>query len=133
MGKAKNRTVYARGGKEKMELKYITMENKLINSGTNESYKKENAYLRAEKRVKELKGFYWHAFWYVVVNIFLIFIVGGNSDEFWNFGTFSTAIFWGIGLAFHAMGVFGKNLIFSKSWEERKVQEYIDKDKKRWE
>ena len=38
-------------------------------------YHKESAYLRAQKRLKEIKGFYWHAFWYVVVNIFIITMI----------------------------------------------------------
>ena len=97
-----------------------------------QSFYKEDAYIRAEKRLKEIKGFYWHAFWYVAVNIFLIILIGSNSSDFWNFGTFSTAIFWGIGLGFHALGVFGKNLFFNKAWEERKVKEYMDKEQKRW-
>ncbi|WP_242093182.1 2TM domain-containing protein [Aestuariivivens sediminicola] len=96
-------------------------------------YHREDAYLRAEKRMKSLKGFYWHAFWYVVINIFLIAFIGSKNENFWSFGTFSTAIFWGIGLGFHALGVFGKNIIFSKSWEERKIKDYLDKDKRRWE
>tara|TARA_R110001583_G_scaffold102332_1_gene248911 strand:- start:694 stop:1020 length:327 start_codon:yes stop_codon:yes gene_type:complete len=96
-------------------------------------YKKEDAYLRAQKKLKEIKGFYWHAFWYVVVNAFIIITIVSNSDgNIWNLGTFSTPLFWGIGLGFHALGVFGKNLFFGKAWEERKIKEYMDKDKKRW-
>jgi hypothetical protein len=96
-------------------------------------YKKEEAYLRAQKKLKEIKGFYWHAFWYVVVNAFIIIMIVSNSNgDIWNLGTFSTPLFWGIGLGFHAIGVFGKNLFFSKNWEERKINEYMDKDKKRW-
>ena len=100
----------------------------------NNDFEKEDAYLRAEKRLKALKGFYSHAFFYVVINLFLIGMVAFNSGgDFWNFGTFSTAFFWGIGLAFHAMGVFSKNALFSKSWEERKIQEYINSDQNKWE
>ena len=107
----------------------------LKNDKYSEHYKKEDTYLRAQKRLKEIKGFYWHSFWYVVVNIFLITTIAINQEDgnIWHFGTFSTAFFWGIGLAFHALGVFGKNLFFSKSWEDRKINEYIDKDRKRWE
>lgn len=97
-----------------------------------QNFYKEDAYLRAQKRLKEIKGFYWHAFWYVAVNIFLVILIGVNSNDFWNFGTFSTAIFWGIGLGFHALGVFGKNLFFKKDWEERKIKEYMEKEKRRW-
>lgn len=102
-----------------------------------EQYRKEDAYLRAQKRLKEIKGFYAHAFWYVVVNLFLIIMVVLNSQgDIWNFGTFSTALFWGIGLAFHALSVFGKNFFFSRSWEDKKIREYLEKEeseKRRYE
>ncbi len=103
-------------------------------NNTSEEYKREDAYLRAQKRLKEIKGFYWHAFWYVAVNIFIFVMIVIKSDNgFWHFGTFSTPLFWGIGLAFHALNVFGKNLFFGKKWEQRKINEFLDKDKKRWE
>ena len=95
-------------------------------------YKKEDAYIRAQKRLKQLKGFYWHAFWYLAVNIFIVgSIYRGADGNIWNFGTFSTPIFWGIGLGFHALSVFGKNLFFSKSWEERKIDEYMKKEEEK--
>ena len=94
-------------------------------------YVKERAYKRAQKRLKEIKGFYWHAFWYAVVNIFIFVMIISNSDgNIWHFGTYSTPLFWGIGLGFHALGVFGKNLFFSKSWEDRKMREYMEKDRR---
>ena len=40
-----------------------------------EDYRKEEAYLRAQKKVKDITGFYWHAASYVIVNIFLIFLL----------------------------------------------------------
>jgi len=100
----------------------------------NSDFQKEDAYLRAEKRLKELKGFYSHAFIYVLINLILISMIAYNSDgDFWNYGTFSTAFFWGIGLFFHGMGVFSKTVLFSKKWEERKMQEYMEKDQAKWE
>lgn len=97
---------------------------------------KEERYLKAQKRVKEIKGFYWHLFWYVVVNIFLTFgssighFLSGESivDIRFHYGDFSIWFFWGIGVFFHWFGVFGKHLSFSKSWEERKIKEFMDKD-----
>lgn len=92
----------------------------------------EERYLRAKKRVKEIQGFYWHLFWYLAVNIFLwVMIFRGldGNESFFSFGTFSTPFFWGIGLVAHCASVFGKNLIFSKSWEDRKIKEYMDKDR----
>lgn len=109
------------------------MEDYKLQRNERGDHRKEQAYVRAKKRVKELKGFYWHAFWYVVVNIFIITMVAINSNnyDFWDFGTFTTAFFWGIGLGFHALSVFGKNAIFSEHWEERKIKEYMDKDQRK--
>jgi len=57
-----------------------------------------------------------------------------NDSFFWSWQTFSTALFWGIGLVAHGLSVFGKNLFFSSNWEEKKIQEFMDKDKsQKWE
>ncbi|AJR03770.1 2TM domain-containing protein [Siansivirga zeaxanthinifaciens] len=105
------------------------------NQHTQSQFDRENAYLRAEKRIKMLKGFYWHLFWYLVINIFLLVMLAINVKNFdlWRAENFSTAFFWGIGLGFHALGVFGGNLLFSKDWEARVIQKYQDKENKRWE
>ncbi len=90
----------------------------------------EDRYLRAKKRVKQIKGFYSHLSVYVIIN-FILIVLRINSEGWhgFNWELFSTAIFWGIGLFFHWYGVFGKNLFFSKEWEKRKLQEIMDKDK----
>lgn len=88
-------------------------------------------YLAAEKRLKQVKGFYHHVFWYVVVNIAVIAVIAlsvKSSDEFWDFGTFGATLFWGIGLLFHGIGVFGNNILFSKDWEKRKIKEYMERE-----
>lgn len=97
----------------------------------------EQKYDRAAKRVKAVGGFYKHLIVYVLVNVFLMVINYVNlepNEKFWSFGTFSTAFFWGFGLAFHALGVFGTNVFLSKDWEERKIKEIMDKQKsQKWE
>jgi hypothetical protein len=100
------------------------------------TYSEQERYRRAEQRVKQIKGFYWHLFWYLLVNIFLTFgrpigqfFEEGTFDwDTFNVGSFSVWFFWGIGLGAHWMHVFGKNIIFSKQWEERKIREFMDKD-----
>ncbi|NND51660.1 MAG: 2TM domain-containing protein [Flavobacteriaceae bacterium] len=97
-----------------------------------DSFAREEAYLRAKKKLDKLVGFYWHLAVYVIINIFLIILIGVNldrGDQFWSFGTFATALFWGIGLAFHFLSVFGPGFIFGKNWEDRKIKEYMDKDR----
>jgi len=94
---------------------------------TQSNFDTEEAYLRAKKKLDKLKGFYMHLLWYLIINGVLLLI---NASSFgWNFATFSTPIFWGIGLFFHFMGVFGPNFLFGKQWEDQKIQEFIDKEK----
>ncbi|WP_282117356.1 2TM domain-containing protein [Cellulophaga baltica] len=91
---------------------------------------------RAEQRIKALKGFYIHLTVYILVNIMIstVSVVGNMSsgdsfiEAFTTFGTFSTAIFWGIGVFFHGAKVFEFNPFFSKEWEERKIKQYLEED-----
>lgn len=88
---------------------------------------------RARRRVKALKGFYKHLAVYLIVNAGLLITSYFKGDylqkqphEFWSFQTFSTAVFWGIGLLCHAFNTFGTTLLFGKGWEDRKIKEYMD-------
>ena len=100
-------------------------------------FTKEQNYIKAKKRVKAIKGFYVHFIVYVLVNIFLsgfiIFGLSNSGDHFdeiiSNFGVYSTWFFWGIGIFFHWMGVFGfKSIGFGANWEEKKIKEMMEKD-----
>ncbi|MDB2385571.1 2TM domain-containing protein, partial [Polaribacter sp.] len=97
------------------------------------SFKEEQKYLLAKKRVEKIKAFYIHLAVYLVVNIFLssIIIYGltNDSDGEYNFqeaithfGTYSTWLFWGIGIFFHWIGVFGTEKFFGKDWEKKKIE-----------
>ena len=103
-----------------------------------ENNKLENQkYIRAQKKVKSIKGFYVHLFVYLGVNAFLILarvISGEGVGLLLDWSSYGTMFFWGIGLAFHAFGVFGMDIILGKSWEDKKIKELMDKDKKQyWE
>lgn len=100
-----------------------------------DNFAEHEAYERARCRVKKVRGFFSHLISYIIVNAFLIGIIAINKDnhEFWSFGTFSTAFFWGIGLFFHAFGVFGRDYLFSKTWEDRKIREYMKEDRQKWQ
>ena len=91
-------------------------------------YLQEEKYLRAKKRVKDISGFYWHLFFYLLVNPGLLIFAHNIFDngQYMNWENYSTAFFWGIGLFFHWFGVFGKNILFSKDWEERKIKEFME-------
>ena len=92
---------------------------------------------KVRKKVKEMRGFYKHLTAYLAINIFLLLIKLFNLKEHENFfiwGTFTTAIFWGIGLFFHWYSVFGADIVLGKNWEERKIKEMMEKNKdKKWQ
>ncbi|MDH5034733.1 MULTISPECIES: 2TM domain-containing protein [Chryseobacterium] len=82
------------------------------------------AYRKASRRVKDLKEFYGNLTSYCIVIPFLailnIVTAPGYLWFLW------PALGWGVGIAFHAISVFG----IGKSWEERKIRELMEKDEK---
>ncbi len=93
-----------------------------------ENFDKENKYIRAKERVEELKKFYSNLTSYVLVISFLAII--NYYTNGWSYAWFLWAAFgWGIGIVFHAVGVFQWNPFFNKDWEERKIKEFMDQDK----
>ncbi len=82
------------------------------------------AYKKASRRVKDLKEFYGNLTSYVIIIPFLailnIITAPGYLWFLW------PALGWGVGIAFHAISVFG----IGKSWEERKIKELMEKDEK---
>ena len=92
----------------------------------------EIKYQEALKRVKKIKGFYTHAIVYVFVNIMIVFLNVKNLDlgeSYFQFKNFMTAFFWGIGLVAHGLSVFVPNWIMGQNWEERKIKEFMEKEK----
>ena len=107
-----------------------------------QDFTQEASFIRAKKRVKAIKGFYVHFIIYVLSNIFIsgIIIYGlmesnySFEDAFSNFGVYSTWLFWGIGMFFHWLGVFGfKSLGLGSDWEEKKIKELMKREDKRRE
>lgn len=93
-------------------------------------------YERAKKRVQAISGFYKHLTAYVAVNLFILLVkyFQEGGDVLAKCETYSTAFFWGIGLVFHAIGVFYNQVFFGRNWEERKIREIMEKDKRqKWE
>ena len=91
----------------------------------------EQKYIRAKKKVKSIKGFYVHLMVYLLVNAFIFLsraMSEGYWEGFWEWQSYSTALFWGIGLAFHAFGVFGMDIFLGKNWEDKKIREIMDKE-----
>ncbi len=117
----------------KVQLPMLTKQAEIMKTITS-SKRINSSYVNARKRVDKLKEFYGSLVAYVIVIPFLIFI---NMYTYRGVHWFWFPLFgWGMGLAFQAYEVFGKDKYFGKSWEDRKMHEYMEEDdekKKNWE
>ena len=114
-----------------VQLPLLTKKSSIMKSSENKSV--NSGYISARKRLDKLKDFYGSLVAYVIVIPFLVFI---------NLRTFSGVhwfwfpmLGWGIGLAFQAYEVYGKDKYFGKSWEDKKIREFMEeeeKSKKHW-
>ncbi|MCB0440411.1 MAG: 2TM domain-containing protein [Alteromonas sp.] len=88
---------------------------------------RENKYLRAKAQVAEMKKFYTSLMLYVV---FMCFLGALNYyTNQWRYMWFLWAAFgWGIGLIFQALKAFNWAPFMNKSWEERKIKEYMERE-----
>jgi len=125
----KNVEVIISEGNFIVKLPLLTQKIKEMRTNINE----ESRYFRARKQVKELKEFYGSLVSYVIVMPFLIFIwyryTSNTIQWFW-----FPMLGWGFGLVVQGLKVFGYNALFGNNWEERKIQELMDEDKKQyWE
>lgn len=104
----------------RVKLPLLTRAIKVIKT----DYMNENAkYIRAKKRVEELKEFYGSLTAYVFVMPFLVYV---NYRTSWGFQWFWFPLFgWGLGLTIHAFKTFG----YGASWEEKKIREIMEKEK----
>ena len=57
-----------------------------------------------------------------------------EGETYFQFKNFMTAFFWGLGLLAHGLSVFLPDFIMGQNWEERKIKEFMEKDKaNKWE
>lgn len=87
----------------------------------------QNIYLKAQKRVEDIKGFYGNLTVYIVVITGLAILnIATSAEHLW---FLYPGIGWGIGVLFHGMSVFNVIPFLGKDWEERKINELMQKDK----
>ena len=77
---------------------------------------------RAIRRVAAIKGFYVHLAVYLVVIAGLIVVDALTGSNWW----VQWVIFgWGIGVAAHAVAVFGRASKYVSDWEDRKIKQLM--------
>ncbi|MGB7786749.1 MAG: 2TM domain-containing protein [Salinimicrobium sp.] len=101
------------------------------------NFEQSTRYEQARKKVRSIRGFYTHLTIYILINLILLFVSTRGEGLWKGLGdpaNYFTAFFWGIGLCAHWASVFGANFFFGRNWEEKKIKEYMDKEKaNRWE
>ena len=116
---------------EKFVVKLPLLTQKTVKMKTSENIE-SSKYIRAVERVEEIKGFYSSLIAYCIVIPFLIFINLKYVPQFHWF--WFPMIGWGIGLIFSGFKAFAYNPFLGKNWEERKIQQFMNEDKKQyWE
>jgi hypothetical protein len=86
-----------------------------------EPHEQDEQYQEAKRRVEAKKGFYIHAFFFVLLNV--IFLAAVGWDFLW------ATVFWGLGLVLHGASVFFSASDWVKRWEHRAVQKELDRQK----
>jgi hypothetical protein len=91
------------------------------------NYSEEDKYYLAKKKVENIKGFYGNLASFVLVSAVLIFInLYTSPDHIW----FHWPLMgWGVGVVFHGLKVFEAFPVLGKDWEERKIKEFMEKEK----
>lgn len=102
----------------KVKLPVLSAKPNVVTEKTNDE---DQAYERAQKRVKELKSFYGNLISYCIIIPFLIILnLITSPRDIWFYWPM---LGWGIGLVAHGMSVFA----IGKGWEEKKIREILEK------
>jgi sensor histidine kinase YesM len=120
-----NRKVLIEQNEQTFTVKIPILTKQITVMDTTANYNENTAYFRAKKRVDQLKGFYGNLISYCCVIPLLVFINLTYSPQFQWF--WFSAAGWGFGILMHAFKVFG----YSANWEERKIQEILNKEDKK--
>jgi len=114
-------------------------------------YKQSPQFVKARKRVNNIKKFYKHLTVFIVINsvlliakfkLFDFFTQQGVQDQgfydWLNWNIIGTPVVWGIGLLLHGIYVFRMNSRplkdfrprFVKNWEMKKMEEFLREEKR---
>ncbi|WP_390450061.1 2TM domain-containing protein [Chryseobacterium sp. Alg-005] len=105
----------------KVKLPILLQKPNVINVRSDNS---NEAYEKAQKRVKEIKSFYSNLISYCIIIPFLAIINLTTSPK--NIWFYFPMLGWGIGLVAHGMSVFA----IGKNWEDKKIREILEKQNK---
>ena len=89
------------------------------------NFTEEQRYYKAQKRVKDIKGFYTHLTIYCIIIPIIIFVNLKYEPHFHWF--WFSLLGWGIGLFVHWLNIFGFQILgIGKNWEDKKIKEFMN-------
>lgn len=99
-------------------------------------------YVKAKKRVDDIKGFYFHVIKFVIITLLIlilkgrvleIFIEKGVEDknvlQWMELNILAIPIIWGLVLLVMGLRLFVFKTNILESWEKRKIQKYLGEEK----
>lgn len=115
------RKVLIEESRDFFKIKIPILTKQIVTMDTQHIFNQNNAYAKAKERVEKLKGFYGNLISYccVIPILVIINLSTGGFQWFW-----FPMMGWGMGVCFHAFDTLG----FAKSWEDKKIQEILNKD-----
>ncbi len=121
-----NRKVLVEQGAATFTVK-IPILTKLVSIMENDDQTEQMSFLKAQKKVEEIKGFYGNLGGYIIVMIVLAVVNLLTYPQFLWF--LFPAAGWGIGVLIHGLAVFDYLPFLGSDWEERKIREIMERDK----
>ncbi len=92
---------------------------------TQKSFLEDKRYERAKERMEAVKSFYGHLVAYCIV-IPILVVINYNTTSFpW---VIFPAFGWGFSVVAHGMKAYGYNPLWGKSWEEKKMRQFMEDD-----
>lgn len=91
----------------------------------------EQKLLKVKKHLRQVKLFYIHFAGYLVVLALLLYnlyIVEGEYKNNIISLNLSVLVLWTVAILWHALKVFKERKVFKKSWEDKKIASYLEKD-----
>jgi len=116
-----NRKVIVEENEKEFKISIPILTKQISVMETQNIFNENLAYKRAKDKVEQLRGFYGNLISYCTVIPILILINLNTSNFQW---FWFPMLGWGMGLTFHALETFG----YSKSWEERKINEFMNEE-----
>ncbi len=107
-----------------VKLPVLTKQVTIMETSYNDS---ESGYLKAQKKVEDIKGFYGNLMSYIIVisGLAVLNLVTSAAHLWFLY----PAVGWGIGVIIHFCSVFNYIPFLGRDWEERKLNEFMERER----